>query len=624
MMLERLHHPQGLKLLTQSELTALAKEIRQRLIETVSRTGGHLAANLGVVELTLALHCVFDSPRDQIVWDVGHQCYTHKLLTGRGDRFTTLRQAGGLSGFPSRTESEHDAFGTGHGSTAISAALGLAAARDARRDKHAVIAVVGDGGMTGGMAFEALNQAGHLGHNLIVVLNDNGMSISPNVGALAGYLGRLRLDPHYLRAKESFESLMHRLPLGETLVEAVDRFKSGVKQLLVPGMLFEELGFTYLGPIDGHHLPTLVVTLEQARECSGPVLIHVITTKGKGYSPAENDAQRFHGTPAFDVSSGEPLAETTGLSYSRVFGQTLLELARGDDRIVAITAAMAEGTGLESFAREFPGRFFDVGMAEQHAVTFAAGLAAGGLRPVVAIYSTFLQRAYDQILHDVCLQNLPVVLAIDRAGLVGEDGPTHQGTFDLSFLRPMPNLTVMAPKDLTELSAMLRCALTLESPCAVRYPRGVGANPPANLPDPVPCGQAEVLREGNALTLLAIGSMVTPTLTAAEMLAKEGLEAAVINARYLRPLDEATLAPYLSRGVSVITVEENALAGGFGSGVLELAARLGLELAKIHCLGLPDQFAEHAGRSQLLSWYGLTSEGITAKARALLIAESLA
>jgi 1-deoxy-D-xylulose-5-phosphate synthase len=618
-LLDSISSPADVKALARDDLPRLAEEIRRLLIETVSKTGGHLAANLGVVELTLALHYVFDSPRDRVIWDVGHQCYTHKLLTGRRGAFDTLRQWGGLSGFPSRHESEHDAFNTGHGSTSISAALGVAAARDLAGGQEAVVAVIGDGALTGGMAFEALNQAGHLKRDLIVVLNDNAMSISPNVGALAGYLSRLRLDPNYLRAKDNFEHLLQRLPLGAAVLERVDRFKAALKQLLVPGMLFEELGFTYLGPIDGHQIGHLIDIFQHAREQKGPILIHVVTRKGRGYPPAESDAGRFHGTPAFDIATGEPAADLGGTSYTAVFGETLVRLAEADPRIVAVTAAMCEGCGLTEFARRFPDRFFDVGMAEQHAVTFAAGLATRGLRPVVAVYSTFLQRGYDQVLHDICLPKLPVVLAIDRAGVVGEDGPTHQGKFDLSYLRHIPNLTLMAPKDLTELAAMLRTAIE-SAPAALRYPRGPGLNPPQGLPEPISRGQGEVLREGDDVALIAIGSMVWPSLVAADALAGRGVRAAVVNARFVRPLDEHLLLKVGGEVGRVVTVEENALAGGFGAAVLELYHARGLDDVKVRCLGLPDAFIEHGARGELLARLGLTPEQIREAAAALVAA----
>jgi len=608
-LLDRIDGPSDLRGLRRDQLGELAKEIRARLIAAVARRGGHLAASLGAVELAIAIHYVFDSPRDKIIWDVGHQAYAHKLLTGRRDRFHTLRQEGGVSGFPRRCESEHDAFDTGHGSTAIAAGLGMAKARDLRGRDSAVVAVVGDGAMAGGMAFEALNYAGHLQTPLIVILNDNQMSISRSVGALSHYLSKLRLAPHYLRAKSDFEGLVSRLPLGGNVIEAVDRLKDSVKHLLLPGMLFEDLGFTYLGPIDGHNLEALVETLGQARALARPVLIHVVTQKGRGYVHAENDAAKWHRTGAFDIETGEPLSASSGLSYTHVFGDTLVRLAERDERVVAITAAMKEGTGLSAFAERFPERFFDVGMAEQTAVTFAAGLAAEGLRPVAAIYSTFLQRAYDQIVHDVALPRLPVTLAVDRAGLVGEDGATHHGAFDLSYLRQVPGLVVMVPRDLEELAAMLRTALEHDGPAAIRYPRGEAARPPADLVAPLPVGRAELLRPGTSAAIIAVGSMVEPAAAAAEALAREGLEAAVVNARFVKPLDEELICDLAADSGVVVTVEENSLTGGLGSAVSELLHARGVT-ARMLALGLPDAFVEHGARARLLDALGLSSRQI--------------
>jgi len=608
-LLDAVNRPSDVQALGKRQLTELADEMRACMIATVARTGGHLAASLGAVELAVAIHYVFDSPRDKIIWDVGHQAYAHKLLTGRRDRFDTLRQAGGLSGFPRRRESEHDAFDTGHGSTAIAAGLGMAKARDMAQDDYSVVAVVGDGAMSGGMSFEALNYAGHLRTRLIVILNDNEMSISHNVGALAGYLARLRLDAYYLRVKSDLESLAARLPLGTSLLDAMERVKHGVKHLILPGMLFEELGFTYLGPIDGHDLPALIDTLEQARKSKAPVLIHAVTQKGKGYVPAENDAAKWHRTAAFDVETGESLSQSNGTTYTSVFGETMTSLAEEDERVVAITAAMKEGTGLESFAERFPGRFYDVGMAEQTAVTFAAGLATQGFRPVVAVYSTFLQRSYDQIVHDLALPHLPVILALDRAGLVGGDGPTHHGAFDLSYLRHVPGLTVMAPKDLTELAAMLRTALALEGPSAIRYPRGVGANPPQQRVEALPVGEAEVLREGHGVAMVAVGSMVAPAMEAAELLVGQGLDPWVINARFVKPLDAELLCEVAKRCDRVVTIEENSVAGGFGSAVMELLSARGLH-TPVLALGLPDEFVEHGSVEYLYRVVGLDAQGM--------------
>jgi len=620
-LLDEIDGPADLKALTPEQLGELAGEIRTRMIDIVSRTGGHLAASLGAVELAVAIHSVFESPKDKVVWDVGHQAYAHKLLTARRDRFGTLRQAGGISGFPRRSESEHDAFDTGHGSTAIAAGVGMAKARDLSGEDYAVVSVVGDGAMSGGMAFEALNLAGHLGTGLVVVLNDNQMSISRNVGALASYLGRLRTDPHYLRAKTDFEGLVSKLPLGDSLLEAVDRFKDGVKQLLISGMLFEELGFTYLGPIDGHSLPDLIDALKQARALSQPVLIHAITQKGKGYVHAENDAAKWHRTGAFDIDTGEPVSASSGLSYTHVFGATMVSLAERDPRLVAITAAMRAGTGLQEFAERFPDRFFDVGMAEQTAVTFAAGLASQGMRPVAAVYSTFLQRGYDQIVHDVALPRLPVILALDRAGLVGEDGPTHHGVFDLAYLRHIPGLAVMAPKDLSELAAMLKTAVELEGPSAIRYPRGEGTNPPEGDPEAIPLGKAELLREGDSVAVVALGSMVAPALGAARTLSEQGIEAAVVNARFAKPLDVELIGELARTCGRVVTVEENTVAGGFGSAVAELLhqQRIG---APVLCLGIPDGFVDHGSREELLAGIGLDAESIARKIAHFVEAEA--
>ena len=608
-LLDRINSPADLRRLERTQLDELAADIRARMIGTVSHTGGHLAASLGAVEIAVALHYIFDTPTDKIVWDVGHQAYAHKLLTGRRDRFDTLRQAGGISGFPRRVESEHDAFDTGHGSTAIAAALGMAKARDLEHRTNAVVAVVGDGAMTGGMAFEALNLTGHLRTPIIVILNDNQMSIARNVGALAGYLSRVRLDPHYRRAKADFESLVSRVPLGESLIDAVTRFKDGVKQLLLPGMLFEELGFTYLGPIDGHDIPALLETLEQARSLARPVLIHCITQKGRGYVPAENDAAKWHRTGAFDIETGEPLSSSSGLSYTHAFGKALVRIAESDPRVVAITAAMKAGTGLADFAERFPDRFFDVGMAEQTAVTFGAGLAAEGMRPVVAVYSTFLQRGYDQIVHDVALPRLPVTLALDRAGLVGEDGPTHHGTFDLSYLHHIPGLVVMAPKDLSELAAMLRTGIELGAPAAIRYPRGEGANPPEGEVAAIPIGKAELLSQGDAVAIIAVGAMVAPAQAAAEILAEQGIHAALVNARFVKPLDIDLICELASACGRVVTIEENAVAGGFGSVVAGALQARGI-CVPVLPLGLPDRFVEHASREHLLADLGLEPQAI--------------
>jgi 1-deoxy-D-xylulose-5-phosphate synthase len=615
-LLDSIRSPDDVKALTEDQLPVLAREIRERLVQTVAATGGHLASNLGVVELTIALHRVLQTPRDKIVWDVGHQAYVHKLLTGRAERFHTLRQRGGISGFANPRESRHDAWGAGHGSTAVSAAMGLALARDLAGTDETIAAIVGDGALTGGAAFEGLNNAGRLKENLVVILNDNEYSISRNVGALANYLGHFRTDPHYLRAKENFEEMLHRFPAGELVLEAVRKFKGGIKQLFIPGMLFEDLGFTYLGPVDGHDITALVQTLLHAKQVKGPVLIHVITKKGNGYPPAEQDVSRFHGTSPYKVETGEALTPAQH-TYSKIFGDALVALAEQDKRIVAITAAMCDGTGLADFAQRFPERFFDVGMAEQHAVLLAGSLASAGLRPVAAIYSTFLQRAFDQILHDVCLQNLPVVFAIDRAGIVGEDGPTHHGNFDLSYLRLIPNIVVMAPRDLTELVAMLRTGLSLDMPAAIRYPRGRDGNPPEGLPEAIPLGRSELMRDGDDVAFIAVGSMVAPCMDAAEILQGQGVSAAVLDARFVKPLDEGAILSLAERVGRVITVEENAVRGGFGSAVLELLAERGMQNVQVRCAGIPDAYIEHGARKDLLESVGLCPASLASSALSL-------
>ena len=619
-LLPLINSPEDIKRLNLIQLQQLVQEIRQEIIDTVAQNGGHLASNLGVAELTLALHYVFNTPADKIVWDVGHQCYTHKLLTGRRTKFHTLRKFGGLNGFPSPEESLYDIFATGHSSTSISAALGLALARDLNQETFHVIAVIGDGALTGGMAFEALNHAGHLQTRLIIILNDNEMSIAPNVGALSGYLSRLRADPKYLRRKEEIEQILRKLPaIGPKMVKIGERLKESIKHLMVPGTFFEELGFTYFGPIDGHNLEELISLFQRIQTIKKPVLIHLMTRKGKGYLPAEANADKFHGVGPLELTGKKPDRKNNPVSYTEVFGRTLVDLAQEKKEIVAVTAAMASGTGLIYFAQAFPGRLFDVGIAEQHAVTLSAGLATGGLKPVVAIYSTFLQRAYDQILIDVCLQNIPVTFAVDRGGLVGEDGATHHGIFDYTYLRSMPNMIVMAPADEDELRHMLKTALEYPGPAALRYPRGPGQGKPM-LGEPVnlTIGKAKVLREGDDLTLLAAGSMVLLATEAANNLAKLGIEAAVINARFIKPLDEETILAYALKTKKIITIEENILAGGFGAAVLELLSTKNLFNISVKCLGLPVQFIPHGNRETLLSFCGLTADQVVVTARSLL------
>ena len=610
-LLERIHEPKDLRTLDLSELKTLAREIRQEMIDVVSKNGGHLASNLGVVELTLALHRKFDSPVDKIVWDVGHQTYVHKLLTGRLDRFNTIRQFNGLSGFPKRGESVHDCFETGHSSTSISAAVGFAKARDTLRENHYVVAVIGDGAMTGGMAFEALNHAGHSETDMIVVLNDNEMSISPNVGAMSSYLNRLRTDPLYDKRKEDIEDLLKRIPgIGSKVAKVVSKAKDSLKYLLVAGLIFEELGFTYLGPIDGHDQSLIEQVLEQAKQKKGPVLVHIVTRKGKGYKPAEENPGVFHGVGPFDPDTGKVIVKPDPPAYTAVFGETLCALAENDPKIVAITAAMPSGTGLNGFASQFPERFYDVGIAEQHAVTFAAGLAFGGLKPVVAIYSTFYQRAFDQVLHDVCLQQANVVLAVDRAGVVGDDGPTHHGVFDISFFRIIPNLIFMAPKDENELRHMLYTALQHNGPVAVRYPRSVGQG--VKLDETlkeIPLGKAEVLRDGRDVTLLTVGPLVHICLLAARELRQRGVDAAVINLRYITPLDRELISHYARLTKHFVTIEDHVLTGGLGSAILELLEDEGIEGVAFERLGYAG-FVDQGGISQLHSAHGLSVQGI--------------
>lgn len=609
--LERMNEPNDLKALNYPELQKLAQEIREEMIEVVSTNGGHLAPNLGVVELTLALHRVFESPKDKIIWDVGHQTYIHKLLTGRQKEFKSLRLYHGLSGFPKRCESPHDCFETGHSSTSISAAVGFAKARDLKKEKCQVVAVIGDGAMSGGMAYEALNHAGHSKTNMIVVLNDNEMAISQNVGAMASYLSRLRTNPRYDRSKDEIENLLKKIPkVGSKMAKAAEKAKDSLKYLLVPGLLFEELGFTYLGPIDGHNQMAMEQVFEQAKQVKEPVLVHVLTKKGKGYGPAEKNPDVFHGVGPFNKETGEINKKPAPPTFTQVFGDTLCQIAEEDPRVVAITAAMPGGTGLTKFGQKFPDRFFDVGIAEQHAVTFSSALALGGLKPVVSIYSTFYQRAYDQVLHDVCLPGANVVMAIDRAGVVGDDGPTHHGVFDMSFLRVIPNLVFMAPKDENELRHMLNTALKLEGPVALRYPRSVGQG--VELDEELkelPLGKAEVLREGKDLTLIGIGPMVYTCLAAAQELHHRGVEATVINLRFINPIDRETILRYARMTKRMITLEDHMLAGGMGSAVLEVINDAGLTDVAVERLGY-DEYVEQGAISLLHQAYGLSVKGI--------------
>ena len=612
--LDQIQAPYDVKKLDLEELERLCDEVRKEIISTVSKNGGHLASNLGVVELTIALHYIFDLPRDKLIWDVGHQSYTHKLLTGRRDRFHTLRQYEGISGFPKRDESPYDTFDSGHSGTSISSALGMAEARRQKGEEGRVIAIIGDGSMTSGLAFEGLNQAGHIDQDLIVVLNDNEMSISPNVGALSSYLNRLMTGQFVNRFRDEIKAFLETLPrIGKPALRFAKQAEESLKGLLIPGILFEELGLQYTGPIDGHRLDYLIDTFQNVKKLKGPILIHVITKKGKGYQPAELNPALFHGVGPFIVETGELIGDPGKKppTYSEVFGETLCRLAEENPNLIAITAAMQSGTGLEKFAKRFPDRFYDIGIAEQHAVTFAAGLALEGMKPVVAIYSTFLQRAYDQILHDVCLQNLPVVFALDRGGIVGEDGPTHQGLFDFSYLRHIPNLVIMVPKDEEEFQHMIKTAIESPMPVAFRYPRGRGMGVKMEtVLKSIDIGKGEVLREGTDILVLAIGSTVYPALHAAENLEDAGIQATVINSRFLKPLDGDLICDWAKRTGKILTVEENVLQGGFGSVVLELLQEKGLFSVQIKRLGIPDLFVEHGPQSLLRSKYGIDENGI--------------
>lgn len=620
-LLSKINSPADLRKLSLKQLPKLAKEVRNLIIEVVSKNGGHLASNLGVVELTIALHYVFDFSHDKVIWDVGHQTYTHKILTGRKKDFPTLRKYKGISGFPRREESEYDHFNTGHSSTSISAALGMAVARDYNHDDFNVVAVMGDGALTAGLAFEGLNQAGYLKRKLIVILNDNEMSISSPVGAISGYLNQIIRGQAYNRLKRDVETILTAIPgIGSQMIRFARTIEESIRRVFVPGMLFEELGFRYIGPVRGHNISTLIHTFEQAKQMERPCLIHVVTKKGKGYRPAEANPTLFHGSPPFDINNGEFIEkEGSPPSYTSVFAKTMIGLARKDESIICITAAMPEGTGLSAFAKEFPKRFFDVGIAEQHGITFCAGLAIQGLKPVAAIYSTFLQRAYDQVFHDVCLMDLPIAFALDRAGIVGSDGPTHHGLYDLSYLRSMPHIIIMAPKDENELCHMLKTAIETPHPVVVRYPRakGYGVKLDRNLKT-LPIGKGEILKEGKDVAILAIGRMVYPSLQAAERLSEDGIEATVVNARFVKPLDEELIIRLASRIPRLVTVEENSLNGGFGSAVLELLEEKGVNRMVVHRIGIPDEIIPHGDTTLLLSKYGLDEKGIYQQIKKLL------
>jgi 1-deoxy-D-xylulose-5-phosphate synthase len=618
--LERIDSPADLKALSLDDLARLATEIRAFILEVVSKNGGHLSANLGTVELTLALHRVFNTPADKIVWDVGHQSYTHKIITGRRERFRGLRQRGGILGFPAREESPYDAYNTGHASTALSAALGMAVARDKKGEKNKIIAVVGDGSLTGGVSWEALNQIGHLRTPLIIVLNDNEMSISPSVGAISKYLGYLASGQHYLRIKDRAKGILKSVPvLGWPIIRAGRGVEDLVKKVFFPGLVFEELGLQYVGPVQGHSLGSLIEVFEKARKFNeGPILIHCITRKGRGYVPAQDDPAHFHGAAPFNVESGESTAKAGRPTYSEAFGRALLEIGRADQKVLAITAAMLEGTGLTEFSAALPEQFYDVGIAEQHAVNFAAGLALSGFKPVCAIYSTFLQRAYDQVFHDVCLQDLPVIFALDRAGIVPDDGPTHQGLNDIAYLRHMPNIVLMAPRDGREMRRMLKSAFTYKHPTAIRFPKAVvpdAAGEPD--PSPIPLGRAELLKDGDDL-ILAYGSMVYPALEAARALESEGLKLAVADARFAKPLDEEFILRHARNGRAVITVEEAILAGGFGSAVRELLdAHVRFDI-RFLAIGLPDELYPVGKTDQIRRQFGLDVEGLKDRFRGFL------
>ncbi len=593
MLLERIERENDVKKLKTGELEELAAEIRQFLIEKISMTGGHLASNLGVVELTIAMHRVFQLPEDKMIWDVGHQSYTHKILTGRRAGFDDLRKYGGMSGFPKRKESACDAFDTGHSSTSISAGLGYVQARDLLGEDYSVISVIGDGAMTGGMAYEALNNAAQIKTNFIIILNDNEMSISENVGGMSDYLARLRTADLYTGLKKGVTNTLHRIPVaGDYLIEQIRRTKNSIKQLVVPGMLFEDMGITYLGPIPGHDISLLCRALREAKKVEGPVLLHVLTRKGRGYEPAEQEPARFHGTGPFDIKTGKPVSEKKKDTYTDVFSKVICDIGKRDPRVAVITAAMADGTGLSEFRRRFPARFFDVGIAEGHAVTFAAGLAAGGIKPVFAVYSSFLQRGYDQIIHDVGLQNLPVVFAVDRAGLVGSDGETHQGIFDLSYLGSIPNMTVMSPKNRWELADMLRFAVDYEGPIAVRYPRGTAYDGCEEFRAPIRYGKSEVIYEEESIAIVSVGHMFEEALETRRLIKETGYNCSLVNARFVKPIDREMIEELAKRHSLIVTIEENILCGGFGEQVAEYVSANSLPV-KVLNLALPDDYIEH-------------------------------
>lgn len=608
-MLEKVNMPEDVKVLTKEEKVLLAQEIRNYIIEIVSKTGGHLASNLGVVELTIALHSCFQFPKDKLIWDVGHQCYVHKILTGRKEKMATLRKKDGLSGFPKAKESVYDQFDTGHSSTSISAALGMARARDIQKEHHHVIAVIGDGALTGGVALEALNDAGNSKTNLIVILNDNEMSISQNVGGISSFLTKLRTRKFYKKSNKIIKKIVEKIPkLGNTIIKIIQRVKKMMKSIFIQNMFFEDIGYTYLGPVDGHDIEKVEDILERAKQIEGPVLVHVITKKGKGYAPAEKNPDKFHGVSSFDIQTGNS-HKIKGKDYSSVFGETLVALGKRDEKIVAVTAAMKDGTGLSYFKEAFPDRFFDVGIAEQHALTMCAGMAKAGLKPVVSIYSSFYQRGYDQIIHDICLQKLPVVMCIDRGGIVGNDGETHQGIYDMAFLRSVPNLTIMAPKDFKELKEMLIYALTLKRPVAIRYPRGGESEVTFEKQEPLKMGKAEIMKQGEECVIIAIGKMVAYAQKIAQNLEKQNHSVQVINARFLKPMDKQILT-YIEKTKKVVTIEDGCRIGGLAS---EIAEQITKSKEKIEVLSFayPDEFIEHGSVQEVEEAYGMTVEKMT-------------
>ena len=619
MLLDSIQKANDIKKIKEKDLDSLAAEIRQFLIEKISVSGGHLGSNLGAVELTMALHLSLDLPTDKIVWDVGHQSYTHKILTGRREGFETLRKFGGMSGFPKRKESDCDSFDTGHSSTSISAGLGLAQARDLLGERHTVVSVIGDGSLTGGMAYEALNNAAHLDTNFIVILNDNNMSISENVGGVSTYLNSIRTDAKYLDLKDSIYYRLLEMPkYGQAIVKKIQNAKNGIKQLMIPGMFFEDMGIKYLGPVDGHDIKALRRVITEAKRVKGAVIIHVITQKGRGYTPAERHPARFHGAEPFDIETGIPKNPHTKANYTDVFATVMNKMAEKDDKLVAITAAMPDGTGLKRFRNRYPERFFDVGIAEEHAVTFAAGLAAGGLSRVVAIYSSFLQRAYDQILHDVCIQNLPVTFAIDRAGLVGSDGETHQGIFDFSFLSSIPNMHIMAPKNKWELADMMKYAVSFEGPIAIRYPRGEAYDGLEEYRQPIAYGKAEWIYQEKEIALVAVGSMVKTAEQVRLRLKEEGYaDCSLLNARFVKPIDEETILDAAGTHSLLVTMEENVLSGGFSEKVIDLMEANG-NPAEVLPITLPDEYVEHGNVELLKKEVGIDTESIVRKILATL------